>query len=60
MMCVITNFSFLLQILLKLGIVIYTALDYNLPQDEECILSPDLEHIINLMTFEGEFLAGRS
>ncbi|CAO1351621.1 unnamed protein product [Diamesa tonsa] len=40
------------KLLLKIGIVIYTALDFNLPQDEECIISPDLEQLINLMTFE--------
>lgn len=41
------------QILLKIGIAIYTALDFNLSQDEECIISSDLEQLINLMTYEG-------
>lgn len=41
------------QILLKIGISVYEALDFNLPQDEECILSQDLHDLISLMTFEG-------
>lgn len=40
------------KILLKIGIVVYTALDFNLSQDEECIISSDLEQLINLMTYE--------
>ena len=42
------------QILFKLGIVIYSALDFKLAQDEECIISQDLEHLINFMTYEGK------
>jgi Kinase non-catalytic C-lobe domain len=42
-----------LQILLKIGIAVYTALDFNLSQEEECIISSDLEQLINLMTYEG-------
>lgn len=41
------------QILLKVGIAVYEALDFNLPQDEECILSQDLHDLISLMTAEG-------
>ncbi|CAH1710243.1 unnamed protein product [Chironomus riparius] len=40
------------KILLKIGIAVYTALDFNLSQDEECIISSDLEQLINLMTYE--------
>ncbi|XP_070497035.1 protein spire isoform X3 [Chironomus tepperi] len=42
------------KILLKIGIAVYTALDFNLSQDEECIISSDLEQLINLMTYEEE------
>lgn len=51
---ILTNFLFFsFQILLKIGISVYEALDFNLPQDEECILSQDLHDLISLMTFEG-------
>ena len=33
-----------------LGVVIYDALDYSLPEDEQRILSPELEEIIDKMT----------
>jgi hypothetical protein len=48
-----TFFLFFFQILLKIGIAVYEALDFNLPQDEECILSQDLHDLISLMTAEG-------
>lgn len=41
------------QILLKIGIAVYEALDFNLAQDEECVLSQDLHDLISLMTAEG-------
>lgn len=42
------------QILLKIGIAVYEALDFNLPQDDECIISQDLHDLISLMTYEGK------
>ncbi|CRL00692.1 CLUMA_CG013951, isoform A [Clunio marinus] len=39
-------------ILLKIGVAVYEALDFNLSQEEECILSQDLHDLINMMTFE--------
>uniref|UniRef100_A0A182MEL7 KIND domain-containing protein n=1 Tax=Anopheles culicifacies TaxID=139723 RepID=A0A182MEL7_9DIPT len=41
-----------LQILLKLGIVVYRALDYNLPTSEDCQISHELEELIDFMTSE--------
>ncbi|XP_058814922.1 protein spire isoform X2 [Topomyia yanbarensis] len=38
------------KILLKLGIVVYTALDYNLPSNEDCPMSHQLEELIEFMT----------
>ncbi|XP_058450799.1 protein spire isoform X2 [Malaya genurostris] len=38
------------KILLKLGIVVYTALDYNLPSNEDCPMSHELEELIDFMT----------
>ncbi|XP_055643756.1 protein spire isoform X2 [Toxorhynchites rutilus septentrionalis] len=40
------------KILLKLGIVVYTALDYNLPSNEDCPMSHELEELIEYMTAE--------
>uniref|UniRef100_A0A2M4BBN8 Putative kinase non-catalytic c-lobe domain protein n=1 Tax=Anopheles marajoara TaxID=58244 RepID=A0A2M4BBN8_9DIPT len=40
------------KILLKLGIVVYQALDYNLPPGEDCHISHDLEGLIDFMTSE--------
>ncbi|XP_038111222.1 protein spire isoform X3 [Culex quinquefasciatus] len=40
------------KILLKLGIVVYTALDYNLPPNEDCPMSHELEELIEFMTAE--------
>ena len=44
-------FSF--QILLKLGIIVYKALDYNQPTGEELCISFELEHVLQIMTQEG-------
>uniref|UniRef100_A0A182QPF8 KIND domain-containing protein n=1 Tax=Anopheles farauti TaxID=69004 RepID=A0A182QPF8_9DIPT len=41
-------------ILLKLGIVVYRALDYNLPTSEDCQISHELEELIDFMTSEGK------
>ncbi|KFB49463.1 AGAP008101-PA-like protein [Anopheles sinensis] len=43
-----------LGILLKLGIVVYRALDYNLPTSEDCHISHELEELIDFMTSEGK------
>lgn len=43
------------QILLKLGIVVYRALDYNLPTSEDCQISHELEELIDFMTSEGKY-----
>ncbi|XP_053672476.1 protein spire [Anopheles nili] len=40
------------KILLKLGIVVYRALDYNLPTGEDCQISHELEELIDFMTSE--------
>ncbi|XP_050088239.1 protein spire isoform X2 [Anopheles aquasalis] len=40
------------KILLKLGIVVYQALDFNLPPGEDCHISHDLEGLIDFMTSE--------
>ncbi|XP_058056567.1 protein spire [Anopheles bellator] len=40
------------KILLKLGIVVYRALDYNLPTSEDCQISHELEQLIEFMTSE--------
>ena len=37
----------------ELGVVIFTALDYGLKDDEERQLSPALENVIDLMTSAG-------
>lgn len=50
------KFSFLFQILLKIGISVYEALDFNLPQDEECMISQNLHDLISLMTYEGKLV----
>lgn len=39
---------------MQVGLVVYTALDYNLQADEECLISHDLEQLISHMTVEGE------
>uniref|UniRef100_A0A1B0APW5 KIND domain-containing protein n=1 Tax=Glossina palpalis gambiensis TaxID=67801 RepID=A0A1B0APW5_9MUSC len=41
-----------LQILRKVALVVYTALDYNLQEDEQCQMSQELEELITHMTSE--------
>lgn len=40
------------KILLNLGMVIYNALDYNIPSESACILTPELTNVISYMTLE--------
>jgi len=47
--------SILLQIISELAEIVYTALDYNLPEDEECQMSQELENLFNFMTADGKF-----
>ena len=42
------------QTVAELGVVIFTALDFGLKEDEERQLSPALENVIDLMTSAGE------
>ena len=44
----------------ELGVVIFTALDFGLKEDEERQLSPALENVIDLMTSAGEQERGSS
>ena len=44
----------ILQTVAELGVVIFTALDYGLKDEEERQLSPALENVIDLMTSAGE------
>ena len=46
--------NILLQTVAELGVVIFTALDYGLKDEEERQLSPALENVIDLMTSAGE------
>lgn len=39
----------------ELAEVVYAALDYNLPEDEECQMSQELEHLFDFMTADGKF-----
>lgn len=41
------------QILRKIAVIVYTALDYNLTVDEQCQMSHELEELIASMTAEG-------
>lgn len=43
----------------ELAEVVYAALDYNLPEDEQCQMSQELEHLFDFMTADGK-LWGRS
>ena len=43
-----------MQTVAELGVVIFTALDYGLKDEEERQLSPALENVIDLMTSAGE------
>ncbi|XP_017020842.1 protein spire isoform X2 [Drosophila kikkawai] len=38
------------KIISELAEIVYTALDYNLPEDEECQMSQELENLFNFMT----------
>nr|XP_017096986.2 protein spire isoform X2 [Drosophila bipectinata] len=38
------------KIIGELAQIVYTALDYNLPEDEECQMSQELESLFNFMT----------
>uniref|UniRef100_A0A6P4E0Q5 Protein spire isoform X3 n=1 Tax=Drosophila rhopaloa TaxID=1041015 RepID=A0A6P4E0Q5_DRORH len=38
------------KIISELAEIVYTALDYNLPEDEECQMSQELESLFNFMT----------
>ncbi|KRJ99223.1 protein spire isoform X4 [Drosophila yakuba] len=38
------------KIISELAEIVYTALDYNLPEDEECQVSQELENLFNFMT----------
>ncbi|XP_021702164.1 protein spire isoform X3 [Aedes aegypti] len=40
------------KILRKLGVVVYNALDYNLPSNEYCPISHELDELIDYMTAE--------
>ena len=42
------------QTVAELGVVIFTALDYGLKDEEERQLSPALENVIDLMTSAGK------
>lgn len=42
----------------ELAEVVYAALDYNLPEDEQCQMSQELEHLFDFMTADGK-LRGR-
>ncbi|XP_052853182.1 protein spire isoform X1 [Drosophila gunungcola] len=40
------------KIISELAEIVYTALDYNLPEDEECQMSQELENLFNFMTID--------
>lgn len=44
------NLFFLFQLVVNLALVIYHALDYTHSEDEERLISPDLEGLITEMT----------
>lgn len=46
---IVISIFVLLQILLKLGVAIYPALDYHL-EDEEPLMSEELENVFTYMT----------
>ena len=50
----ISKTCLILQTVAELGVVIFTALDFGLKEDEERQLSPALENVIDLMTSAGE------
>ena len=43
-----------LQVISELGLVIYSALDFGLKENEERTLTPGLENLLDLMTSLGE------
>lgn len=43
----------------ELAEVVYAALDYNLPEDEQCQMSPELEHLFDFMTADGKLWGQR-
>jgi hypothetical protein len=47
-------FLFFLQLISGLGWALFEALDYGCKREEQNILSPDLEQMIDLMTSAGE------
>ena len=42
------------QVISELGLVIYSALDFGLKENEERTLTPGLENLLDLMTSLGE------
>lgn len=46
---------FFLQVLRKIAVVVYNALDYNLHEDEQCQMSQELEELITHMTEDGMY-----
>ncbi|GAB0100143.1 Protein spire [Sergentomyia squamirostris] len=40
------------KVLQRIGYTVYEALDYNFSADEECVISPELDQLINVMTYE--------
>ncbi|XP_055681316.1 protein spire isoform X2 [Lutzomyia longipalpis] len=40
------------KVLQRIGCIVYKALDYNFSADEECVISPELDQLINVMTYE--------
>lgn len=49
-----------LQIMSELAEVVYAALDYNLPEDEQCQMSQELEHLFDFMTADGKLWGRQS
>ena len=43
------------QALSEIGLVIFTALDFGLGQDQERALSEDLENLLELLASEGQY-----
>lgn len=50
------NILYFLQVITELGLVIYSALDFGLKENEERTLTPGLENLLDFMTSLGEFL----
>ncbi|XP_059609442.1 protein spire isoform X2 [Phlebotomus argentipes] len=47
--CVVTSQKKVLQ---RIGVIVYKALDYSFSHDEECVVSQELDQLINVMTYE--------